>query len=413
MAVVPLSSRPHLVIVGCGIIGATLAYELSRTQKFRITVVDAHSQRFVASGPTSAQRFSSSTGAALGVLMGVISRKKKGRAWDMRCQSILRYATLIPELEAATGMRIIYNRQGLLRICFESEPMEAWEALVAQRHLQGFRLQILGRDTLMRTYPQLRIDPSGDRPRKSAGRRSVGKTGAPDKGASQKITGAIYSPQDLQVNPVSLAMALIEAATLQGAVFHWGWSVQGWQVRSQGDRHHIYGVETSRDRISCDGVIITAGLGSSGLAKQLGYDLPQRPVLGQAVHLKLPRPLTLSEPVIIGHDTNIVPLEKGHYWVGATVEFGEDDQEPMGDQEQLTQMLRGVYDLYPRLRGADVLRTWSGTRPRPHNRPAPVIEALAEYDNAILATAHYRNGVLLAPATAERVRQLLQELAIA
>ena len=85
----------------------------------------------------------------------------------------------------------------------------------------------------------------------------------------------------------------------------------------------------------------------------------------------------------------------------------------MGSGDLLAQMLQGVYSLYPRLQEADVLRTWSGTRPRPQNRPAPVIEALADYNNVILATAHYRNGVLLAPATAERVRQLLKELAIA
>ncbi|MEM1427135.1 MAG: FAD-dependent oxidoreductase, partial [Cyanobacteria bacterium P01_H01_bin.130] len=274
---------------------------------------------------------------------------------------------------------------------------------------------ILGRDTLMRTYPQLRIDPLGDRQMSPAARRRSLRANAraKDKDPSSKVTGAIYSPQDLQVNPVSLAMALIEAATLQGAVFHWGWPVQGWHSRSQGDRDQVYSVDTSRDRIACDGVIITAGLGSSLLAKRLGYDLPQRPVLGQAVHLKLPRSLTLSEPVIIGHDTNIVPLDKGNYWVGATVEFGDDDREPVGSEEQLNQMLQGVYDLYPRLQDADVLRTWSGTRPRPQNRPAPVIEALADYNNVILATAHYRNGVLLAPATAERVKQLLYELAIA
>ncbi|MEM9772717.1 MAG: FAD-dependent oxidoreductase [Cyanobacteria bacterium P01_D01_bin.73] len=398
--------------MGCGIIGATLAYELSRTQQFKVTVLDEHGQQFVPAGPIFAQKFSSSTGGALGVLMGVISRKLKGRAWEMRRTSIRRYETLIPELEAATGMRIGHNRHGLLRICFENEPMEKWEKLVAQRHRQGFRLQVLGRDTLMRTYPQLRIT-NRHRLRRAGNRISITKDEGEIQSPSRKIIGAVYSPQDLQVNPVSMAMALIEGAVQQGATFYWGWRVTELKSKKRGDRHHVHRIETTRGAIDCDGVIITAGLGSSELAANLNYDLPQRPVLGQAVHLKLPKSLSITEPVIIGQDVNIIPLEKGHYWVGATVEFGDGNDYPECCKENLEHMLQTVFDLCPRLRDADILRTWSGLRPRPQNRPAPVIESLANYDNAILATAHYRNGVLLAPATAELVYEMVRDLAIA
>ena len=263
MAASALSSRPHLVIVGCGIVGATLAYELSRTQQFNITVVDQHNQRFTPSGPVSAQKFATSTGAALGVLMGVISRKMKGRAWEMRRDSIQRYETLIPELEAATGDRIHHNRQGLLRICFGNESLEAWEKLVLQRQRQGFRLQILGRDTLIQTYPKLNI--------KNYGRSHLPNGFAPPNPAESEpwVIGAVYSPQDLQVNPIALTTALIDAAIQQGAVFHWGWRTTGLRSQKRGDRSHVCSVETSRDRIDCDGVIITAGLGSSELAKYL------------------------------------------------------------------------------------------------------------------------------------------------
>ena len=94
--------------------------------------------------------------------------------------------------------------------------------------------------------------------------------------------------------------------------------------------------------------------------------------------------------------------------MGATVEFPEGDQYGTCCEHALSTLLQGVYDLYPRLQDADILRTWSGARPRPQNQPAPVIEALPNYDNVILATAHYRNGVLLAPATAEKVQELLR-----
>ena len=72
----------HIVIIGCGIIGATLAYELSLVEGLKITVIDKQ--------PPAQE----ATGAALGVLMGVISHKVKGKAWRMRQTSIQRYETL-------------------------------------------------------------------------------------------------------------------------------------------------------------------------------------------------------------------------------------------------------------------------------------------------------------------------------
>ena len=61
----------------------------------------------------------------------------------------------------------------------------------------------------------------------------------------------------------------------------------------------------------------------------------------------------------------------------------------------------------PELKQATILKTWSGKRPRPEGIPAPIIEKLTGYSNVLLATAHYRNGVLLAPATALEVARLL------
>ncbi|MEL7144673.1 MAG: FAD-dependent oxidoreductase, partial [Cyanobacteria bacterium J06573_11] len=57
---------------------------------------------------------------------------------------------------------------------------------------------------------------------------------------------------------------------------------------------------------------------------------------------------------------------------------------------------------------AKVLSTWSGLRPRPVGQPAPVIKPLGNLENVTLATGHYRNGVLLAPATAQQVCETLQ-----
>jgi glycine/D-amino acid oxidase-like deaminating enzyme len=83
----------HVAVIGCGIVGAAIAYELSRVSGLKITVLDRQPP---AQG---------STGAALGVLMGAISNKVKGRAWQLRQTSMQRYETLIPELEHSPGIK--------------------------------------------------------------------------------------------------------------------------------------------------------------------------------------------------------------------------------------------------------------------------------------------------------------------
>jgi hypothetical protein len=61
----------------------------------------------------------------------------------------------------------------------------------------------------------------------------------------------------------------------------------------------------------------------------------------------------------------------------------------------------------PALARGEIVNSWFGLRPRPDHRPAPIIENLTGYNNVILATGHYRNGVMLAPATAMAIVEML------
>src|SRR4028118_1963921 len=116
----------HVVVIGCGVVGAAIAYELSLVTGLKITVLDRHPP---AQG---------ATGAALGVLMGAISKKVKGRAWQLRQISMQRYETLIPELEALTGLQIPFNRQGILMLCFAGEDLTSWEQRAQTRRSQAW-----------------------------------------------------------------------------------------------------------------------------------------------------------------------------------------------------------------------------------------------------------------------------------
>ncbi|MEO1375450.1 MAG: FAD-dependent oxidoreductase [Cyanobacteria bacterium J06635_10] len=371
----------HIVIIGCGIIGAIVAYELSLIEGLKITVVDKQP-------PAQA-----STGAALGVLMGIISHKVKGKPWRMRQTSVQRYETLIPELEAITNRRIPFNRQGILMLLpspqVTTEDLGFWERIKQTRQNQGWQLEILDVAGLGKICPQVDVK-------------------------SKEYIGAIYSPQDRQLDPTALTLALVEAAKHNGVSFKFGVSALGMKSLSDGENSSARELETTDGVITGDKFIIAAGLGSSPLTAQLNQKVDIRPVLGQAIHLRLGHPLGNSEfqPAITCNDIYVFPTDAGifpatDYWVGATVEFPQDSGEVSPDKELLEKTLKNAIATFPELSSARVIRTWWGLRPRPENRAAPVIEKLPGYDNVILASAHYRNGILLAPATAQMVKEMV------
>jgi glycine oxidase len=358
-----------IVVIGCGIVGAAIAYELSLIPGLEITVIEKHTP---ATG---------ATGAALGVLMGIISQKKKGRAWRFRHASLQRYQTLISELEAKTGLRIAVNHQGIFKLLFAGEDLDKWQKLQEFRAAEGWTLEIGDRSFVTSHCPHI---------------------------VNEQIIGAVYSPQDGQVNPVELTNALVAGARANGVEFLFGVEVQDF-ITQRDELLACQSLVTSSGQIELEELIIAAGLGSTALTQSLQQEIPIRPVLGQAIKLQLDQPLGNPDfqPVITGNDIHLVPLGNNQYWLGATVEFPTETGTNIPNEALLEELMAGAIAFCPELKSATILETWSGKRPRPEGISAPIIERLSGYSNVLLATAHYRNGVLLAPATALEVVQIL------
>lgn len=352
-------------IIGCGIIGATIAYELSCLDRFEITVYDAH------------QPAQAATGAALGVLMGVISQKVKGRAWHLRESSLRRYYDLIPELERITGLSIPHNLQGIVKLLSPEEDLNKWTQLAATRHHQQWQLALWESAQISTQLPQINC---------------------------QLVRQAIYSPQDLQIDPVAITNALVTAAKLNGVTFQFDRSIDS--ITSDNSQSCDL-LATDLPTLTSEWVIVTAGLGSTQLLSSIA-PIEINPVLGQAIQIRLPQPFGHAnfQPVITYEDVHIVPCGQHEYWVGATVEFPVDGS-VVAQAECLERVKQIAIDLCPDLAQGEIIRTWTGLRPRPHQRPAPVIERVGENGRVLVATGHYRNGVLLAPATAQLIRQML------
>jgi len=362
----------HVAVIGCGIVGAAIAYELSRVNGLKITVLDQQP-------PAQA-----ATGAALGVLMGAISKKVKGRAWQLRQTSLQRYETLIPELVDLTGTQIPFNQQGILMLCFAEEDLASWEQLVKTRQSQGWQLEIWNTAQVQSNCPQLR---------------------------NERTLGAIYSPQDRQVDPSALTKALVAAAEHNGVTFKFGVSVKAVisVTTDASEMRRCCQIHADALTLDVDWLVVAAGLGSTPLTAALKQPVDIKPVLGQALHLRLAYPLGNPDfqPVITGDDVHIVPVGNGEYWVGATVEFADEAGDVVAESALLEKVKQEAVAFCPDLAQATILRTWSGKRPRPEGRAAPVIGQLPGYSNVLLATGHYRNGVLLAPATAQAIHEMI------
>ncbi len=365
----------YINIIGCGVVGAAIAYKLSTAnreaqQGLSIKVFEAN--------PAPAM---GATGASLGVLMAACSSKARGDLVSLRLASLRMYDRLIDELIAQTNLPILYNRQGILNL-YRSPVVSKMRSLVEIRQAQGFDLQWLERSQVLANFPQCQAD------------------------------GALFSPCDRAVHPVQLVNALVAASAQNGVEFHWQTPISDLKALIIGDRVDI-----------ADITVIASGMGSNALVAdflkknddtdhQLCADL-LLPVGGQALRVRVPdlnlgavihAENTDANTADILNDFNIVPLGNDHYWLGATVEF---ERSPIPNVENVALLLESARSWCPAFVKAEVMETWSGDRPRPQAAKAPILGFLSTQPKILLATGHYRNGVMMAPVTAQIISDLI------
>ncbi len=347
-------SSSKIVIVGCGVIGAAIAYELSLVSNLEVTVLEAQSQ--VGQG---------STKSALGVMMAAcsITTNNNVALTTLRLASLRRYEILVPELELITGINIPYNRQGIFMLInnLEGDLESKWKGLITLRRSQGFRMEWIDRSSLRSQYPQFQAEV------------------------------ALHSFDDRAINPHILVRALVTAAKLNGVIFRCDRPVCNL---------------TELEKLAPDWVILTAGLGSSPLIQQVikSKSKPEVlfPVGGQAIEVYLPE--VDLKTIVHSEDLNIVPLGEDRYSIGATVEF---DYEVLPRAENINLLLERASKFCPAFGKAKILSTWAGDRPRPKFQGSPIIGFIPDRPNILLATGHYRNGVLMAPVTAQIIKDLI------
>jgi glycine oxidase len=218
-----------------------------------------------------------------------------------------------------------------------------------------------------------------------------------------KLAGAVFSPEDTQVDNRKLAAALRIAAEAAGAIIR-----EHQEVKTiSSDAGHVDGIVLADGtKVGSDVVVLAAGAWSrsiDGLASELRP--PVRPIKGQMLALRMDPAAPLLTHVVWAPGAYLVPRLDGRLLVGATVEEkGYDTSLTAGG---ILTLLEAAWRVVPAVEELPIDEMWVGHRPGSRD-DAPIL-GTGPIDGLIYATGHHRNGILLTPVTADAIAQLVLE----
>ncbi len=214
---------------------------------------------------------------------------------------------------------------------------------------------------------------------------------------------ALYLPEVANVRNPRLVKALAQALRQMPNVDireHCG--VDGFVL--EGGR--VCGVQSSLGEIRGDRVVVAAGAWSGELLKPLGVALPVEPVKGQMLLYRCAEDF-LSH-MVLAKGRYAIPRRDGHVLVGSTLEYAGFDKTPT--EQALASLQASAQELLPALAAAPLVGHWAGLRPSSPSG-VPFIGPVAEYPGLWLNCGHFRNGLVLAPASCQLLADLLLDQA--
>ncbi|HEX4914019.1 MAG TPA: glycine oxidase ThiO [Vicinamibacterales bacterium] len=349
-------SSPSVIVVGAGIVGCTVAYELARTGA-RVEVLET---RALGQGATR---------ASAGILAPYIEGHEDIFR-DLGARSLEMYDGFIARLREESGHDIPYQRNGTLELAFDDGGVQRLAALASALGKQGVEARWLTPDVFERLEPL----------------------------ASRQSKGGLVVPIHGFVGVTSLTMAAAAAAERFGAQF----KAEVGALRIHPLPGGRVGVEAAASKWEADRVVLAAGSWSQHITVQDADTVPVKPIRGQLIQLR-------AEPgairrVLWGPNGYLVPWPDGTVLVGSTVEdVGFDERHT---DEAVSALRHAAAELVPSLAGAPITDVRTGLRPRGPD-DLPMLGRSTAVPGLIYATAHYRNGVMFTPLTVELVRDLV------
>lgn len=344
----------NTLIIGGGVIGLSLARELHKRGVKKITILER--------GKLGQE----SSFAAAGILAPQAEAEKPDDFFHFCNDSKNLYINFAEQLFAETGVDIELDRNGTLYLAFfETDAAEIRRRFEWQKKA-GLAVE----------------------------RLSGGETRKAEPFVSSVVREALFFPNDWQVENRKLLLALQKYARSNDIRFTEYAQVKNLLI----EKGKVVGAETAKGKFFAETVILATGAWTSLIksGENALSRLKVKPIRGQILSFKTAK--RLFSKVIYSPRGYLVPRFDGRILVGATVEDTGFDKNVT--RSGIKFLLETASEISPNLENLEIFDKWAGLRPVAADG-LPILGAFAEIENLHIATAHFRNGILLAPLTAK------------
>lgn len=359
MEAAPYSRSYDVAVVGAGVIGLACAW---RAAEAGLSVVVLE----------RAAPGAGASGVAAGMLAPVTEAEfGEQELLRLNLDGAARWPSFDEELQRRSGRDTGYRESGALVVAADRDDAEELHRLHEFQHSVGLDAEWLTRTECRRLEPAL----------------------------SPQVAGGILAPQDHHVDPRAVVGALGVALEREGVDV-----IGGTEVRAiESTDGSVRGVETAAGLVRAGQVVAATGCWTLAIAGTDAEPPPVRPVKGQIIRLRSRSASALASRVVRTPRCYVVARADGEVVVGATVEERGFDTAVTADG--VYRLLEAAYEVLPDVGELELVETAASLRPgTPDN--APVI-GRGSLEGVVWATGHYRNGVLLAPLTADAVTTAL------
>lgn len=344
-----------VIIVGSGVIGASIAFHLSNSRK-RILVIERD---------TIGSHASSAAAGMLGVQVEI---KPNTPLFELARASHSRFPDLVDRLEKEIETPLHFNQAGILRLAETEEDLISLAQLQQAQAAIGLTSQILTYDQICKL----------------------------EQGISPLIKGGMIVP-DGQLEAAHLTPSLMKVAVSQGVEVLDKTTALSLVI----DQNEIRGVNTTKGTFLAEAVVLAGGAWTNQLLPDC-YQFPLYPVKGEAFAIRLPASQLVH--TLFTDRCYIVPKAGNRLLIGATESAHEWD--PVVKMNGLLQLIQKAATIYPTILDGEFERTWAGIRPQTKDS-LPYLGFDPDIYGLIHATGHFRNGILLSAITGEIVADLL------
>jgi len=350
--------QTEISVVGSGIAGITTAFHLAK-KGYKVNLIDP-----TVNSEINNLNPKNGTQASLGVLMGNVYQRSKGRAFLLRNKSMKLWKEWLTQINYSESDFIF--QKPLIKLVNSEKEYQSMIELINNKKEYG--IELLDKNSLDFW-------------------NCIFET---------KLIGGLISHEDGRLDPIRLIKSLMQSLDQLKI------NKIDKNVRKSSKNNNLYNKSWKIDlennqSINQDYIVICSALNSQKLLKPLGHEILLEPIVGQVIELKLKNEISNWKewPAILNYQSiNFIHHHPSYMLVGATIEKGTKPS-PLYKQEMLN-----MKNIAPKwMKNARISHEWNGIRAKPVNEPAPLLKQLEP--GLLINTGHYRNGVLLAPACAE------------